>query len=111
MSNYQWYLNKKREELIKQLDSIPEYSKKGLAETLELALQEFILKHGKSNNPQCKIELFSNQHAKAIPNIYEEDYDIWEKFYKNLNKIEYEQLTNRLSDIVKIHKAWSYATS
>jgi len=103
--NYQWYVTTYREKQIKELKKIPEYGKKGLAEVIEMALDDFILKHGKSNNPQTEITLFQDQLIKAIPNIYENP-EAFRKFYRLLNKEEYKLLDKQLNMILAVHNGF-----
>ena len=95
-------LNPKREKLLKELEQIPEYGKRSKSELTEMAWEEFILKHGKSNNPQTKITLFDSPLIKAIPTIYANRKD-FEKFYKLLNIKEYQELDEKLNMILEIH--------
>ena len=53
MGNYQWYMTKHREELLE-----------------EIAVEELIKKHGKSNNPQGRITDFGQEGILKIPHIY-----------------------------------------
>jgi len=102
---FQMSLNPKREQLFKSLEEIPEYGKRSKSELVEMALEEFILKHGKSNNPQSKITLFQSPLIKAIPTIYAKRKD-FEKFYKLLNKEEYKELDEKLNLIMEIHNGF-----
>ena len=105
MANYLFYLNPKRVELMKEAEKIPEYGRKSMAEIFEMALQEFILKHGNSNNPQTKISIYQSELIKAIPTIYAERKD-FEKFYNLLNKEEYQELDEKLNMILEIHNGF-----
>ena len=79
MTSFQWSITASRKALLDQLEKIPEFGKKSKSAILELALQDFILKHGSSNNPQTKIEIFQSEMIKAIPTIYAKRKD-FEKF-------------------------------
>ena len=71
---------------------MPEAGRKPKSELLEIALEEFILRHGKSNNPQTQMDLFQDNMVKAIPNIYS-DSKAFEKFYRLIKtKEEYQEL-------------------
>ena len=102
---FQMSLNPKREELFKKLTEIPEAGRKSKSELVEMALEEFILKHGKSNNPQTKITLFESPLIKAIPTIYATRKD-FEIFYPLLNKKEYQELDEKLNMILGIHNGF-----
>ena len=103
MSNFTWIVTKKREQLLSALESIPEFGKKSKSLLMEMAMDEFILKHGKSNNPQTTISLFEDQMVKAIPSIYEYSASPWDKFYSLLNEEEYEELGKQLMWIMTRH--------
>ena len=102
MTNFQWVVTPLRKNLLDKIKEIPEYGIKSKSEIIEIALQEFILRHGDSNNPQSKITLFQSPLIKAIPTIYGSRYD-FEKFYKLLNKKEYQELDEKLNMILEIH--------
>lgn len=95
-------LNPKREELFRKLTEIPEIGRKSKSELVEMALEEFILRHGKSNNPQTKISIYQSKLIKAIPQIYANKKD-FQIFYNLLNKEEYEELDEKLNMILEIH--------
>ena len=103
MTIFQMSLNPKREELFKRLTEIPEAGRKSKSELVEMALEEFILKHGKSNNPQTQIDLFQDGMIKAIPNIYAKPLE-FRNFYKLIKtKEEYEILDKQINMILHIH--------
>jgi len=83
MSNYLWVKTQRRQELLDIANEIPEYGRKKTSEILEMALEEFVKKHGKSNNPQSQITQFGKQGILQVPNIYEatDDPETWKKFY------------------------------
>ena len=96
-------LNPKREELFRKLTEIPEAGRKSKSELVEMALEEFILKHGKSNNPQTQIDLFEDNMIKAIPNLYAEAQE-FKKFYKLIKtKEEYHRLDQQINVLLQIH--------
>ena len=100
---FQMSLNPRREELFKALEKIPEFGKTSKSALVELALEELILKHGKSNNPQTQIDLFQNNMIKAIPNIYAGVKE-FRKFYKLIKtKEEYKRLDKEINSILQIH--------
>jgi len=70
MTSFQWSITPTRKTLLDELEKIPEYGKRAKSEIIELALKEFILRHGQSNNPQSKITLYQSPLIKAIPTIY-----------------------------------------
>jgi len=102
MTSFQWSITASRKALLEKLEEIPEFGKRSKSEIIELALADFILKHGNSNNPQTKIELFQSELIKAIPTIYAKRKD-FEKFYKLLNKEEYKELDSKINMILEIH--------
>jgi len=105
MTSFQWSITAKRKTLLEELEKIPEYGKRSKSEIIELALEDFILKHGNSNNPQSKITIYQSELIKAIPTIYAERKD-FEKFYKLLNKKEYKELDEKLNLIMEIHNGF-----
>mgnify|MGYP001581946134 CR=1 FL=1 len=103
MSNFLWVKTQKRQSLLDALDSIPEIGKKSKSEILEWALEEFVKKHSKSNNPQTTIEIFDKESILAVPNIYRSEDD-WKKFYSRIKKKEdYKELDEQVNMILKIH--------
>lgn len=105
MTSFQWSVTAKRKALLDKLEEIPEFGKKSKSEIIEMALEDFILKHGNSNNPQTKITLFESPLIKAIPTVYGERKD-FEKFYKLLNKKEYENLDAKINTLLEIHNSY-----
>lgn len=105
MTSFQWSVTAKRKELLDKLEEIPEFGKRSKSEIIEMALEDFILKHGKSNNPQSKITLFQSPLIKAIPTIYAKKAD-FEIFYNLLNKEEYKELDERLNMIMDVHNGF-----
>jgi len=106
MTSFLWVITEKRKELLDALINIPEYGKKSKSELMELALEEFIKKHGESNNPQSKITGFNADGILAIPNLYEacDNPTMWEKFYANIkNKKEYQEIDNALNHVMNLH--------
>lgn len=103
MTSFQWSITASRKLLLEKLEEIPEFGKKSKSEILEFALEEFILRHGKSNNPQTQMDLFQDNVVKAIPNIYS-DSKAFEKFYRLIKtKEEYKELDRHLNIILDIH--------
>ena len=103
MTTFTWIVTEKRKQLLKAVESIPEFGKKSKSLLMEMAMEEFILKHGKSQNPQTTIPLFQDEMVKAIPSIYEYDARIWDKFYPLLNKKEYDILGTQITWIFNRH--------
>ena len=100
---FQMSLNPKREELFRKLTEIPEAGRKSKSELVEMALEEFILKHGKSNNPQTQMDLFEDNMIKAIPNLYA-DVKEFKKFYNLIKtKEEYQRLDEQINMLLKVH--------
>jgi len=108
MTSFQWSITEKRKVLLEKLEEIPEYGKRSKSEIIELALEDFILKHGRSNNPQTQIEKFQDTIVKAIPGIYSDRKD-FEKFYKLIkSKKDYQDLDEKLNMILEIHNGILY---
>jgi len=103
MSNFLWVKTPKRQELLDSLDNIPEIGKKSKSEILEWALEEFVKRHSKSNNPQTQIEQFDKESILAVPNIYRSEED-WKKFYSKITKKDdYKELDEQVNMILKVH--------
>ena len=103
MSSFLWVKTPKREALLNALDSIPEIGKHSKSEILEWALEEYVKKHTKSNNPQTTIIQFDKENILAIPNVYRSATD-WKKFYSLIkSKEDYQELDNQLNMILNIH--------
>jgi len=103
MSNFLWVKTPKRQSLLDSLDSIPEIGKHSKSEILEWALEEFVKKHSKSNNPQTVIEQFDKESVLAVPNIYREP-EAWKKFYSMITKKEdYKELDRQINMILNLH--------
>ena len=103
LTNFTWILTEKRKELLESVESIPEFGKRSKSQLIEMAMDEFVLKHGKSNNPQTQITLFKDNMVNAIPSIYETDATMWNKFYSKINKKDYDELDNLLMWILARH--------
>lgn len=96
-------LNPKREELFRKLTEIPEAGRKSKSELVEMALEEFILKHGKSNNPQTQMDMFQTNLTNAIPHIYAGP-KAFEMFYRLIKtKEDYDNLDRSLNIVLDIH--------
>ena len=102
MSNFLWVKTQRREELLNALDKIPEIGRKSKSALLEMALEEFVLKHGKSKNPQTTITLFDNENILAIPSGFA-DLNDWKKFYKLIDKDSYSNWDKHLNTINNLH--------
>lgn len=103
MSNFLWVKTAKRQALLDALEKIPEIGRKSKSELLEWALEDFVKRHTKSNNPQTQIEMFDKESILAVPNIYREESD-WLKFYKNMKaKKDYQEVDKALNMILTIH--------
>ena len=103
MTSFQWSITASRKALLDKLEEIPEFGKRSKSEILELALADFILKHGNSNNPQTQMDVFQDNLAKAIPQIYAGGKE-FNKFYKLIKtKQDFQALDRNLSIILDIH--------
>jgi len=104
MASFQWALNHKRELLLKELEKIPEYARSSKSAMVELALEEFLLHHLESKNPQTVMDQYDTDLVTAVPNVYEKNVDTWIKFYQRLNDKDYEYLTERLQFMNRMHE-------
>ena len=103
MTSFQWSITASRKALLDKLEEIPEFGKRSKSEILEMALSDFILRHAKSNNPQTQIDLFQNNIAKAIPNIYADSKE-FTTFYRLIKtKKEFADLDECINAILNIH--------
>lgn len=103
MSNFLWVKTQKRQELLDALESIPEIGKHSKSEILEWALEEYVKKHSKSNNPQTALDIFDKESILAIPNIYRSEEE-WKKFYSIIkDKEDYQELDKQVNMILRIH--------
>lgn len=103
MSNFLWVLTEKRKNMMNELINIPEFGKKSKSEIMELALQEYLEKHLKSNNPQTQLTIFNKESINAIPNLYRE-IDEWKIFYSRIKqKKDYVELDQQLNMILTLH--------
>lgn len=106
MSNFLWVKTTRRQELLDAVEEIPEYGKKNKSQILEMALEEFIKKHGKSNNPQSRLTQFHSDGILQVPSIYEMNDNpiLWKTFYKLIkNKKEFKIVDRALNGIFNLH--------
>lgn len=97
-----YLLNIEREKLA-VLKEIAAKERTTIKAIIEDGVDDYIKKHGKSNNPQTQIEQFDKESVLAIPNAYR-DEKIWQKFYDLMkDKKDYDQLDNQLMMILKLH--------
>lgn len=66
--SYQWYINHRRDKLLKAVKKLPD-GKGDFSLILEEALQDWLFKHGKSQNPQTEITSFQDEKFQALPHI------------------------------------------
>lgn len=103
MSNFLWVLTDKRKELFEKLLEMPEAGRKPKSILLEMALEEFILRHAKSNNPQTRMDMFQDKLTNGIPHIYAGS-KAFDKFYRLIKtKEDYDNLDRNLNIILDIH--------
>lgn len=105
MGSYQWYVTKKREEMLEKLKELPEYGKRDISEILEVALEEFLLRHSKSNNPQSQITTYTKDTITGIPQIYQilENPSVFDQFYKKLTEMDYKYLDKAINELLRKH--------
>lgn len=106
MSNFLWVKTAKRQKLLDALEEIPEIGRKSKSELIEWALEDFVKKHQKSNNPQTQIGMYDKQSILAVPNIYEAVNNLtsWKKFYKTMKRKEdYHEVDDALNIIMELH--------
>ena len=103
VANFLWVLTQKRQNMMNELINIPEFGKKSKSEIIELAVQEYLEKHLKSNNPQTQLTIFNKESINAIPNLYRE-IDEWKIFYSRIKqKKDYVELDQQLNMILTLH--------
>jgi hypothetical protein len=103
MTNIIWYVNAERQKLLDALEEIPEYGRRKRSEIIEMAIREFVTKHGKSNNPQTTISMYDRDTINAIPNVYG-DETMWKKFYQRIkNKKDFSEVDSQLMMILRLH--------
>jgi len=100
-------MTEKRQALFIGLEKIPEYGKKSKSELVELALEEFLAKHMKSNNPQSVLEHFDRIERTAIPNLFEahDNPDMWIKYFTNMNKDSYKEFLRAFKKLEVCHNS------
>lgn len=104
MTNIIWYVNAERQKILDALQEIPECGKRKRSEVIEMALREYVQKHGKSNNAQTQIEMFDKESINSVPHIYRREGD-WQKFYSLLNKeTDYKEVDKQLNMILRLHE-------
>lgn len=103
MTNIIWYVNQERQDLLDALEKVPEFGKRKRSELIEMALREFIERHGTSNNPQSRLSSFDSEEIRAVPNLYREE-ETWKSFYRLIKKKEdYKEVDKQLNMILNIH--------
>lgn len=96
------YKENKRE-LFDKIDDLGRKERMKFSEIVIESLEDYVKKHGKSNNPQTQIEQFDKETILAIPNVYR-DSKAWIKFYSLIkSKKDYEELDKALNMINNIH--------
>ena len=103
MGIFSWNKTAKRQALLDALETIPEFGKRNKSEILEMALEEFVKKHGISNNPQGQITQFTSKDIVQIPNHYEimDNPKVWDIFLYNLKtEKEYKKYDDCLNLII-----------
>jgi len=106
MGTYLWVKTEKRQELLDIVGTIPEFSRKKISEILEMALEEFVKKHGKSNNPQSQITQYHKGGILQVPDIYEsiDNPHLWKKFYSMIKTDkEFKLVDQSLNEILRLH--------
>jgi len=97
-----YLLNIEREKL-NILKEIAAKERTTIKAIIEADIDDYIKKHGKSNNPQTQIEQFDKESILAIPNAYR-DAKSWRKFYNLMkSKKDYDELDEQWNMILKIH--------
>jgi len=105
MGQFHLTMTEKRLALFKGLEVIPEYGKKSKSELVELALEEFLTKHMKSDNPQTVLEHYDRIERTAIPNLFEaqDRPDIWIKYFTSMNKDSHKAFQKAFKKLVIIY--------
>lgn len=96
MGNYQWYMTGSRQELLKKLKELPDYSEKDVSELLEMAIQEFVKNHAKGN-PAFQLDAFQDPAFKAFPTLGADP----EKYFQESDAVEVSEVRARL-DVWKL---------
>lgn len=96
---------KNKDELIEKLEEIARRENLTFSDIILEGLENYWKEHGESQNPQTKISLFDNRIALAIPHLYEENKDIWMKFYSQLKPQQYKELTLAIDRLLEFHVA------
>ena len=99
-----WYVNAERQKLLDKLTDIPEYGRRKRSEIIEMAIREFIEKHGQSNNPQSQLAMFDKNTINGVPHIYR-NFEAWKKFYELIKKQDdYREVDKQLNMILSLHE-------
>ena len=89
--------------IIEKLEEIATKERLKFSEIVMDCFEEYVKKHGASNNPQTVIEQFDKESVLAIPNVYR-DFQSWKKFYSLIKKKEdYAELDKQLNMILNLH--------
>jgi metal-responsive CopG/Arc/MetJ family transcriptional regulator len=104
MTNIIWYVTEERQKLLDALTEVPEYGRRKRSEIIEMAIREFVEKHGQSNNPQNRLTQYETDGVLAIPSMYEaiDHPEKWETYFKLMkSKKEYKKFDANLNDIIR----------
>jgi len=94
---------KSKDELIEEVEKIARKEGEYFSDIVMQLLEDYVKKHGKSQNPQTEITLFETGLEFAIPNLYRSK-EIWQKFYNLIKKkSDFKELDNQLNMILNIH--------
>lgn len=97
MTLFSFVVTEKRKLLLEQIEKIPDAGKKGKAELIEMALEEYVKNHG-SENPATKLDSWiQNPEYISIPALLanKEQRNKWlqiqveRKNWKDLGEIKY----------------------
>ena len=92
-----------KRELILKIAEIGVKERLKFSEIIIESLEDYVKKHGNSNNPQTQIEQFDKESVLAIPNAYASP-KAWDKFYHLMqNKKDYDELSTAFEMILSKH--------
>ena len=101
IKSFSYKENKK--ELFEKIDDLGRKERLKFSEIVIESLEDYVKKHGKSNNPQTQIEQFDKESVLAIPNAYASP-KAWDKFYHLMqNKKDYDELSTAFEMILSKH--------
>ena len=68
--SYQWYLTRRRQELVGRVKEIAKREGKDLSRLLEELLEKYLEMHEETHNPQTSIADYQDPGFRALPNLW-----------------------------------------